>query len=85
MAMLPQRADILKLLGAFTSKHHPARAERDVLLNLLRPRLEPRRLEKAFFATMFGAVSIDTFPDAQGMRGQLKQANSEIMDSNTAT
>ncbi|KAJ7512145.1 hypothetical protein B0H11DRAFT_1699310 [Mycena galericulata] len=111
--MPPQQADTLKNLRAFTSKHRPtvaeagirafnvladpARAERDLLMILLRPRPGPRT-ETSFHVTGTYVVPIDTFPSAQEMRGQLKQQSEDnkrtgqagaifvtLMDTDTGT
>ncbi|KAJ6496070.1 hypothetical protein C8R45DRAFT_1211761 [Mycena sanguinolenta] len=83
--------DTLKALRAFAGKHRPtlaeagiralgviadpSRAERDVLLILLRPRLDSPRIETSFWVTAVSVVPISTFPEAEEMRGQLKLAS----------
>ncbi|KAJ6454207.1 hypothetical protein C8R45DRAFT_882233 [Mycena sanguinolenta] len=83
--------DTLKALRAFTSKHRPtiaeagiralgvftdpSRAEHDLLLILLRPRLESPRVETTFWVTAANVVPISTFPQREEMRGQLKVAS----------
>ncbi|KAJ7923714.1 hypothetical protein B0H13DRAFT_1602357, partial [Mycena leptocephala] len=78
-----------KALRDFTSKHRPtinetavralnvfedpSRAERDLLMIRLRPRLDSTRTQTAFCVTATNVVPIDAFPMAEDMRGQLKQ------------
>ncbi|KAJ6509861.1 hypothetical protein DFH09DRAFT_1198592, partial [Mycena vulgaris] len=93
------QVEALKGLRSFTSKHRPtiaeggvralnvladpSRAERDVLLIALRPR-DSKRSETAFFVVTLTVVPIDTFPQAQEIRGQLKQASIEQKRSGMA-
>ncbi|KAF7346765.1 hypothetical protein MSAN_01815000 [Mycena sanguinolenta] len=81
----------LKALSAFTAKHRPtlaeagiralgvvtdpSRAERDLLVILLRPRLDSPRVETTFWVTAASVVPMSTFPQAEEMRNQLKLAN----------
>ncbi|KAJ6496069.1 hypothetical protein C8R45DRAFT_802451, partial [Mycena sanguinolenta] len=85
------RLDALKALRAFTGKHRPtlseagtralgviadpSRAERDVLLVLLRPRLDSPRVETTFWVTAVSVVPLSGFPQAEEMRGQLQLAS----------
>ncbi|KAF8202741.1 hypothetical protein K438DRAFT_1758055 [Mycena galopus ATCC 62051] len=87
-------AATLKALRAFTSKHRPtvaeagvralgvfadpSRAERDVLLILLRPRLDSPRIETSFWVTSASVVPLATFTKAEEMRGQLQMANAAL-------
>ncbi|KAJ7259144.1 hypothetical protein B0H12DRAFT_1182297 [Mycena haematopus] len=83
--------DTLKTMRAFTAKHRPtiaeagvralevfadpSRAERDLLLILLRPRLDSPRVETTFWVTTARVLPISTFPQAEEIRGQLKLAS----------
>ncbi|KAF8175907.1 hypothetical protein K438DRAFT_1847259 [Mycena galopus ATCC 62051] len=88
-----EHVDTLKMLRGFTSKHRPsiaqasvmaldvfadpARAERDLLMIRLRPRPDSSRLETSFVVTSINIVPIDTFPTAQELYTQLKQASDD--------
>ncbi|KAJ7331017.1 hypothetical protein DFH08DRAFT_882148 [Mycena albidolilacea] len=52
----------------------PTRAERDVLLIALRPRLDSQRIETAFWVTAASFAPLSYFPTADEMRGQLTLA-----------
>lgn len=81
----------MKDLRAFTSKHRPtvaeagiralnvladpSRAEHDIVMITLRRRPASKRIETSFFFTSAAVVPIDSYPMAQEMRGQLKQAS----------
>jgi hypothetical protein len=98
--MPAEKTDALKTLRGFTSKHRPtiaeggirainvledpSRAERELLLILVRSRPDSNRLETAYFVTMLSVVPIDTFPQAHEMRGQLKQASDDNKRSGMA-
>lgn len=99
-SMPAEKTDALKTLRGFTSKHRPtiaeggirainvledpSRAERELLLILVRSRPDSNRLETAYFVTMLSVVPIDTFPQAHEMRGQLKQASDDNKRSGMA-
>ncbi|KAF8179606.1 hypothetical protein K438DRAFT_1603774 [Mycena galopus ATCC 62051] len=84
---------MLKHLRSFTSKHRPtiaeagiralgvlsdcSCAEREVLLIILRPRLDSPRVETSFWVTAATVVPFATFPRAEEMRGQLKLASED--------
>ncbi|KAF7375399.1 hypothetical protein MSAN_00427500 [Mycena sanguinolenta] len=90
---LPKSRFALKALRAFTGKHRPtlseagiralgvttdpSRAERDVLLVLVRPRLDSPRVETTFCVTAVSIVPLSGFPQAEEMRGQLQRASEE--------
>ncbi|KAJ7226789.1 hypothetical protein GGX14DRAFT_417388 [Mycena pura] len=92
--------DALKDLRSFTSKHRPtiaeagiralgvladpSRAEQDVLMILLRRRMDSKRVETSFFVTSAIVAPLDSFPTAQEMRGQLKQASEDNKRSGMA-
>ncbi|KAJ7753978.1 hypothetical protein B0H14DRAFT_3600866 [Mycena olivaceomarginata] len=59
-------------LGIFDD---PTRAERDVLLVLLRPRLDSPRVETTFWVTAAHVALLANFPRTEEMRGQLKLAS----------
>ena len=88
-ALPEEQINASKALRDFTSKHRPtinetavralnvfedpSRAERDLLMIKLRPRLYSTRTQTAFCVTAANVVPIDAFPMAEDMRGQLKQ------------
>jgi hypothetical protein len=89
--------DMVKSLRAFTSKHRPTvaeagiralgvladptRAECDVLLIFVRPRLDSPRVETSFWVTEAGPAPIASFPKSDEMRGQLKLASDQYKQS----